>query len=68
VVAAVTPEKAKVVRDPRNPNWDSKIVYRPDGSRLEMYRHHGQESERPHHSQEYDSKGNTDIRTDVHRR
>ncbi|GIK64308.1 MAG: hypothetical protein BroJett018_21020 [Chloroflexota bacterium] len=52
--------------DPRNTNWESKTVTRPDGSSLEMYRHKGQQTEYPHVSQEYDKNGKTDITKDIH--
>lgn len=52
--------------DPRNPNFESKIVERKDGTSILMGRQVGQNDERPHVSQEYDTNNNTNIKTNIH--
>lgn len=52
--------------DPRNPNFETKIVRRADGTFMLMGRAVGRDTETPHWTQEFDSSGNTDISQNMH--
>ncbi len=54
--------------DPRNPNFETKIIRRSNGTFLLMGRRAGSGSEQPHISQEFDVDGNTDSSQDIHKK